>query len=97
MVESTTLIPGVISHKEVPDSLIPSSERDCAGLSRKVKLAIGGQEGLVNGARGITVGFSWPNGPDDQAKKVDLPQKVYIIFHDPSVGLVSRVTIDDSL
>ncbi|XP_011407710.1 PREDICTED: ATP-dependent DNA helicase PIF1-like [Amphimedon queenslandica] len=42
IVESTTLIPGVVSH-EVPESLIPSNNRDCAGLSRKVKLAIAAQ------------------------------------------------------
>ena len=41
------------------------------------------------------MGFSWPNGANDQAKKGDLPQKVYVKFHDPRVGLVSRVTIDD--
>ena len=98
-------MPGVVSHKEVPESLIPSSDRDCAGLSRKVKLAIGAQvmlrrniiceEGLVNGARGIIVGFSLPDGADDQTKKGDLPQKVYVKFHDPRVGLVSRVTLHD--
>ncbi|XP_011410601.1 PREDICTED: ATP-dependent DNA helicase PIF1-like [Amphimedon queenslandica] len=107
IVESTTLIPGVVSHEEVPDSLIPSSDKDCAGLSCKVKLAIGAQvmlrcniiceERLVNGARGIIVGFSWPNGADDRAKKGDSPQKEYVKFNDPRVGLVSRVTIDDSL
>ncbi|XP_011410336.1 PREDICTED: ATP-dependent DNA helicase PIF1-like [Amphimedon queenslandica] len=43
IVESTTLIPGVVSHEEVPDSLIPSSDKECAGSSRKVKLAIGAQ------------------------------------------------------
>uniref|UniRef100_A0A1X7V8L8 ATP-dependent DNA helicase n=1 Tax=Amphimedon queenslandica TaxID=400682 RepID=A0A1X7V8L8_AMPQE len=105
IVEPTTLIPGVVSHEEVPESLIPFNDRDCAGLSRKVKLAIEAQvmlqrniiceEGLVNGARGIIVGFSWPNGADDQAKKGDLPQKVYVKFHDTRVGLVSRVTIND--
>uniref|UniRef100_A0A1X7VVZ7 ATP-dependent DNA helicase n=1 Tax=Amphimedon queenslandica TaxID=400682 RepID=A0A1X7VVZ7_AMPQE len=65
-------------------------------LAYHVKLAIGAQEGLVNEARAIIVGFSWPNGADDQAKKGDLLQKVYVKFHDPHVGLVSRVTIDDS-
>ena len=34
------------------------------------------EEGLVNGIREIIVGFSWPDGADDQAKKGDLPQKV---------------------
>ena len=99
-------MPGVVSHQQVPESLIPSSDRDSAGLSRKVKLAIGAQvmlrrniiceEGLVNGARGIIVGFSWPNGTNDQAKKGDLPQKVYVKFHDPHVGLVNRVTLGSS-
>ena len=40
IVESTRLMPDVVSHQQVPESLIPSSDRDCAGLSRKVKLAI---------------------------------------------------------
>ena len=106
IVESTRLMPGVVSHQQVPESLIPSSDRDCAGLSRKVKLAIGAQvilrrniiceEGLVNGARGIIVGFSWPNGTNDQAKKGDLPQKVCVKFYDPRVGLVSLVTLEGS-
>ena len=50
----------------------------------------------MNGARVITVGFSWPNGVNDQAKKGDLPQKVYVKFHDPCVGLVSHVTLQGS-
>ena len=37
IVESTRLMPGVVSHQQVPESLIPSSDGDCAGLSRKVK------------------------------------------------------------
>ena len=85
--------------------MISSSDRDCAGLSRKVKLAIEAQimlrlcniiceEGLVNGARVIIVGISWPNGGNDQAKKGDLPQKVYVKFYDPCVGLVSHVTLE---
>uniref|UniRef100_A0A1X7V982 ATP-dependent DNA helicase n=1 Tax=Amphimedon queenslandica TaxID=400682 RepID=A0A1X7V982_AMPQE len=54
------------------------------------------EKGLVNGARGIIVGFSWPNGADDQAKKGDLQHKVYVKFQDSRVGLVSCVTIDDA-
>ena len=96
-------MPGVVSHQQVPESLIPSSDR---GLSRKVKLAIGAQvmlrhniiceEGLVNGASGRIVGFFWPNGTNHQAKKGDLPQKVYVKFDDPRVGLVSLVTLEGS-
>ena len=54
------------------------------------------EEGLVNGASGIIVGFSWPNGTNDQAKKGDLPQKVYVNFDDPREGLVSHVTLEGS-
>ena len=39
------------------------------------------------------MGFSWRN---DQAKKGDLPQKVYVKFYDPHVGLVSHVTSEGS-
>ena len=84
---------------------MPSSDRDRAGLQRRVKLAVGAQvmlrcniiceEGLVNGARGIIVGFSWPEGNTSQPHKGALPQNVYVKFHDPRVGLVSRVTIND--
>ena len=84
IVESTRQIPGIVSHQTVPEALIPSSDRDCAGLPRKVKLTVGAQvmlrrniiceEGLVNGARGIIVGFSWPNGNTSQPKKGALPQ-----------------------
>ena len=69
-------------------------------LAYKVKLDIGGQvilrrniicdEGLVNGAREIIIGFSWADGAHDQEKKEHLSQKVYVNFHDPCVGLVSR-------
>ena len=98
-------MPGVVSHQTVPESLIPSSDRDCAGLQCRVKLAVGAQvmlccniiceEGLVNGARGIIVGFSWPDGNTSQPHKGALPQNVYVKFHDPRVGLVSWVTIND--
>ena len=34
ILESTGQMPGVVSHQTVPGSLIPSSDRDCAGLQR---------------------------------------------------------------
>uniref|UniRef100_A0A1X7VXP0 ATP-dependent DNA helicase n=1 Tax=Amphimedon queenslandica TaxID=400682 RepID=A0A1X7VXP0_AMPQE len=61
-----------------------------------VRCSIICEEGLVNGAKEIIVGFSWPNRANDQAKKGDLPQKVYLKFHDPREGLVSHITIDYS-
>ena len=105
IIESTRQMPGVVSHQTVPESLIPSSDRDCAGLQHRVKLAVGAQvmlrrniiceEGLVNGARQIIVGFSWPDGNKSQPHKGALPQNVYVKFHDPRVGLISQVTIND--
>ena len=35
IIESTRLMLVVVSHQTVPVSLIPSSERDCAGLQRR--------------------------------------------------------------
>ena len=81
IVESTRQMPGVVSHETVPESLIPSCDRDCAGLQRRVKLAVGAQvmlrrniiceDGLVNGARGIIVGFSWPEA-DNQFRNLKM-------------------------
>ena len=106
IIESTRQMPGVVSHQTVPASLIPSSDRDCAGLQCRVKLVIGAQamlcrniiceEGLVDGARGIIVVFSWPDSNTSQPHKGALPQNVYYVkFHDPRVGLISRMTIND--
>ena len=50
----------------------------------------------MNGARGIIVALFWPNGANDQAKKGDLPRKVYVKIHDPCVGLVSHFTLEGS-
>ena len=44
----------------------------------------------------LEVGFSWPNGTNDQAKKGDLLQKLFVKFHDQRVGLVSRATLEGS-
>ena len=92
---------GVIQHVDVPERLIPPNDNDCAGLPRSVKLAVGAQvmlrryilceDGLVNGAHGIVVGFTWPDG---QPRIGQLPQNVLVKFHDPRVGRISRVSVE---
>ena len=74
-------------------------DNDCAGLPRSLKLAVGaqvilrrnilGEDGLVNGARGIMVGFTWPDGQPTQTQIGQLPQNVLVKFHDPRVGRIS--------
>ena len=95
---------GVVQHVDVPERLIPPDDNDCAGLPRSVKLAVGAQvmlrrnilceDGLVNGARGIVVGFTWPNGQPTQPRIGQLPQNVLVKFHDPRVGCISRVSVE---
>ena len=96
------LLDRVVQHVDVPERLIPP---DCAGLPRSVKLAVGAQvmlrrnilceDGLVNGARGIVVGFTWPDGQPTQPRIGQLPQNVLVKFHDPRVGRISRVSVED--
>ena len=90
---------GVVQHVDVPERLTPPNDNDCAGLPRSLKLAVGAQvmlrrnilceDGLVNGARGIVVGFTWPDGQQTQ------PQNVLVKFHDPHIGRISRVSVED--
>ena len=95
---------GVVQHVDVPERLIPPNDNDCAGLPRSVKLAVGAQvmlrrnilceDGLVNGARGIVVGFTWPDGQPTQPQIGQLPQNVLLKFHDLRVGRISRVSVE---
>ena len=95
----------VVSHSTVLEALIPKDDRDCTGLPCTVSLALGVQvmlqcnivceEGLVNGARGIVVGFMWPNGHEGPFEPGALPNSVLVKFHDASVGRVSRVMVSD--
>ena len=105
ILESSRQAVGVVSHSAVSEALIPKDDRDCAGLPRTVSLAVGAQvmlrrnivceEGLVNGARGIVVGFTWPEGREGPSEPGVLPNSVLIKFHDARVGRVSRVTVSD--
>ena len=72
-----------------------------------MKLAVGAQvmlrrnilceDGLVNGARGIMVGFTWPDGQPTQPQIGQLPQNVLVKFDDPRVGRINRVSVEDAV
>ena len=49
----------------------------------------------MNGARGITVGFKWPGNVKNQPSPGALPQYVLIKFHDPRVGQLNKVPIEN--
>ena len=53
------------------------------------------EDELVNGARGIVVGFTWPDGQPTQPEIGQLPQNLLVKFHDPRVGRISRVSVED--
>ena len=96
---------GVVQHVDVPERLIPPDDNDCTGLPRSLKLVVGAQvmlrrnilceDRLVNGARGIVVGFTWPDGQPTQPEIGQLPQNVLVKFHDTRVGRISRVSVED--
>ena len=41
------------------------------------------------------VGFTWPDGQPTQPEIGQLPQNVLVKFHDPRVGRISRVSVED--
>ena len=74
-----------VNYNEVPEHLIPQDDKDCAALPRQLKLAVGARvmlrrnincgDGLVNGARGIIVGFKWPGTTNNQRNLVKCLQR----------------------
>ena len=95
---------GAVSCEHVREELISTDDKECGGLPRQLKLAVGGEvmlrrnikcgDGLVNGARGIIVGFKWPGNMESQPSSGALPEYVFIKFHDPRVGQLSKVPIE---
>ena len=51
------------------------------------------EDGLVNGARGVIVGFKWSDGPDHQDQPGMLPAAVLVKFHDPCVGRIYFIPV----
>ena len=96
ILESSRQAVRVVSHSAVSQALIPKDDRDCAGLPHTVSLAVSVQvmlrhnivceEGLVNGAHGITVGFTWPDSCEGPSEPGTLPNSVLVKFHDTRVG-----------
>ena len=96
LVEYGNLPPGVARSIEVPMEYIPLDDNDCAGLPHVLKLANGAkvmlrcnilcEDGLVNGARGIVIGFRWRNGSPTQSVDGELLVAV------PRVGRLTHIS-----
>ena len=99
-------LPAGVSSGSVPEHLIPKEGSDCAGLFSTLTLATGAQvmlirhimceDGLVNGARRMVVGFNWPDGAQHQSEPGALPDSVLVKFHDARVGRIHRVRVPDA-
>ena len=50
------------------------------------------EDGLVNGARGIVIGFRWRNGSFTQGVNGELPEAVLVKFCDPRVGRLTHIS-----
>ena len=102
ILESRYLPHGVTS-RDVPEQLIPKDDNNCAGLPHSLKLAVGAQvmlrrnimceDGLVNGARGVIVGFKWSRGAEHQDQPGMLPEAVLVKFHDSRVGRIHSIPV----
>ena len=92
-----------MTSQDVPEQLIPKNDNNCAGIPLTLKLAVGAQvmlrrnimcrDGLVNGTRGVIVGFKWLDGADHQAQPGLLPSAVLVKFHDPRVGRIHSIPV----
>ena len=49
------------------------------------------EDGLVNGARGVIVGFKWSGGAEHQDQPGMLPEAVLVKFHDPRAGCIHSI------
>ena len=74
----------------VPENLIPEDDRECAGLPRYLKIAVGAivqlrrniniSEGLCNGARGVVTNIEW-----DTVDNNKMPSKIYVKFFEEKI------------
>ena len=93
ILESRRCTHGAVSYEHIREELIPNDDKECGGLTRHLNLAVGSEimlrrnikcgDGLVNGARGIIVGFKWPGNVENQPSPGALPEYVLIKFHNP--------------
>ena len=94
---------GAVSYEKVTEELIPEDDKECGGLPRRLKMALGAEvmlrrnikcgDGLVNGAQGVIVGFKWGGKQNTQPSHGALPEIVYVKFHDPRFGQFTKVCI----
>jgi len=54
------------------------------------------EDGLVNGARGMVVGFNCPDGAQHPSEPGALPDSVLVKFHDARVRRIHRVHVPDA-
>ena len=93
---------GAVLYEKVTEELIPEDDKECGGLPRRLKMALGAEvmlqrtikcgDGLVNGAQGVIVGFKGGK-QSKQPSRGALPEIVYVKFHNPRVGQFTKVCI----
>ena len=85
-------------HGQVLDKFIPKDDRDCAGLSKTLHLAVWAivflnrnidtTEGLVNGCRGVIMRID--TNPHNDQTSPRMPTKIHVRFFDQRVGAHHR-------
>ena len=96
-------LPYGVTSRDVPEQPIPKDDNKCAGLPHSSKLAVGTQvmlrrnimceDGLVNGTRGVIVGFKWSGVAEHQDQPGLLPEAVLVKFHDPHVSRIYSIPV----